>query len=262
MFQPKIIFFDIDNTLARLGQIPEHHCSLLKQLKDKGIMLAIATGRSINMLPKDVETLFAQGMFDALVSNNGQYNLLNEQVISDYPLDKALNQAVVDLCNKHQLVYQQCGLNQIALSQLTPHYDRVSLMHAETFIIDPDFHHQNPVYQLSVFLPENEESLEFEAELKAIGFNLARWCGDGADVLPADIHKAVGLNDVLKALGLTREQCMAFGDGSNDPEMLAFAGIGVAMGDGDERAKAAADYITGSIEAFGLQSALQHFGVL
>lgn len=262
MFEPKIIFFDIDNTLCRLGQVPDHHRDLLKALKEKGLILAIATGRSINMLPADIEALFREGMFDALVSNNGQYNLLNNQVISNYPLDKALNQAVVDLCNKHQLVYQQSGLTQIALSHLTPHYDRVSLMHAETFIIDPNFHQHSPVYQLSVFLPENEESLEFEAELKEISFNLARWCGDGADILPVGLHKAVGLNDILKALGLTREQCMAFGDGSNDPEMLAFAGIGVAMGDGDERAKAAADYITGSIEDFGLQSALRHFGVI
>ncbi|MDO4435998.1 MAG: HAD family hydrolase [Cardiobacteriaceae bacterium] len=258
----KIIFFDIDNTLCRLGKIPDEHRVLLKQLQQQGIKLAIATGRSINMLPQDIEDLFQEGIFCALISNNGQYNLVHQEVIGNYPLSKALNQQVVDLCMKHQLVYQQAGLRQIALSQHLPHYDRISLMHAETFIIDANFHQENPVYQLSVFLPENQEAIEFENELSALGFNLARWCGDGADVLPKNMHKAVGLADVLKALGISHEQAMAFGDGSNDPEMLAFAGIGVCMGDGDERAKAAADYITGTIEEHGLQSALRHFGVL
>ncbi len=34
----------------------------------------------------------------------------------------------------------------------------------------------------------------------------------------------------MKHYGITREQTMAFGDGGNDTDMLAYAGIGVAMG--------------------------------
>lgn len=258
----KIIFFDIDNTLCRFGKIPEQHRLLLQQLREQGYLLAIATGRSINMLPEDIKALWAAHWFIALCSNNGQYNLLYQKHLSDYPLDKVQNQKAVDLCHKHKLVFQQAGLTQIALSHHTAHYDRITLMHAETFIVDPNFHEHNPVYQLSVFLPEQQEALELERELAEIDLVLTRWCGDGADILPKAMHKAIGIADVLKALDLQAEQCMAFGDGSNDPEMLAFAGIGVCMGDGDARAKASADYITGTIEEHGIQSALQHYGIL
>ena len=40
--------------------------------------------------------------------------------------------------------------------------------------------------------------------------------------------------------GITREQTMAFGDGGNDTDMLAYAGIGVAMGNATAEPKAAA----------------------
>ena len=52
-----------------------------------------------------------------------------------------------------------------------------------------------------------------------------------------------GLQETLNHLGLTRENSIAFGDGGNDTEMLAFAGIGVAMGNAWPDARAAADNI-------------------
>ena len=44
--------------------------------------------------------------------------------------------------------------------------------------------------------------------------------------------------------------------------MLAWAGAGVAMGNGVEEAKAAADYVTTPVGEDGVQNALLHFGVL
>ena len=61
---------------------------------------------------------------------------------------------------------------------------------------------------------------------------------------------------------LTREQCIAFGDGGNDVTMLEYTGIGVAMGNACDAAKAAADYVTDDITADGLAKALAHFGLI
>ena len=44
--------------------------------------------------------------------------------------------------------------------------------------------------------------------------------------------------------------------------MLREAGIGVAMGNGDEQVKAMADYVTGGVEEDGVSQALRHFGLL
>lgn len=89
-----------------------------------------------------------------------------------------------------------------------------------------------------------------------------RWNEDFVDILPAGGGKVEGLSHVLAALGLTREQAIAFGDGGNDVEMLRWAGIGVAMGNACPEAKAAADYITDDVTADGLANGLRHFGLL
>lgn len=44
--------------------------------------------------------------------------------------------------------------------------------------------------------------------------------------------------------------------------MLEYAGIGVAMGNACDAAKAAADYATDDITADGLAKALAHFGLI
>ena len=55
---------------------------------------------------------------------------------------------------------------------------------------------------------------------------------------------------------------MAFGDGENDMEMLRFAGIGVAMGNSSDPVKAAADYVTDTVDNDGIEKALRHFGMI
>ena len=55
---------------------------------------------------------------------------------------------------------------------------------------------------------------------------------------------------------------MAFGDGGNDIEMLRYAGTGVAMGNADDAVKAAADYVTTSVDDDGIMNALKHFGLI
>ena len=44
--------------------------------------------------------------------------------------------------------------------------------------------------------------------------------------------------------------------------MLRFVGIGVAMGNGNDAVKAAADYVTDSVDEDGVANALRHFGLI
>ena len=52
---------------------------------------------------------------------------------------------------------------------------------------------------------------------------------------------------------------MAFGDGGNDISMLRHVGIGVAMGNARDEVKAAADYVTASVDEDGVAKALRKF---
>ncbi|UJF32293.1 Cof-type HAD-IIB family hydrolase [Paenibacillus hexagrammi] len=61
---------------------------------------------------------------------------------------------------------------------------------------------------------------------------------------PLGISKASGLEAVCKLLGITMSQVVAMGDSENDITMLQAAGLGVAMGNAQERVKGIADMTT------------------
>ena len=63
-------------------------------------------------------------------------------------------------------------------------------------------------------------------------------------------------------LGIRREEIMACGDGDNDIVMLKEAGFGVAMANGEEQVKEAADYITLSNEEDGVADVIEKFVLL
>lgn len=69
------------------------------------------------------------------------------------------------------------------------------------------------------------------------------------------INKGVGLLKLASLMGLTARDFVAIGDSANDVEMLEVSGFGIAVGNGDEKIKETADYVTkatfgdGTIEA-------------
>ena len=114
-------------------------------------------------------------------------------------------------------------------------------------------------YQLNAYMPP-EMDAPFAAAVP--GFKAVRWNDVFADVIPADGGKTEGMARMLARFGLTRDECIAFGDGGNDIEMLKAAGIGVAMGNAAPAVQAAADYVTAGVDEDGIWKAAQHFCLL
>jgi HAD superfamily hydrolase (TIGR01484 family) len=77
--------------------------------------------------------------------------------------------------------------------------------------------------------------------------------------LPPGLNKAVGLGWLAEHLGVPRAAVLAVGDNDNDAPMLAWAGLGVAMGQASPEARAAADWIAPTVEADGAAVALEKF---
>jgi Cof subfamily protein (haloacid dehalogenase superfamily) len=65
-------------------------------------------------------------------------------------------------------------------------------------------------------------------------------------------NKGVALELTAQRLGIPREQVIAFGDGNNDLPMIAWAGLGVAMGTARPAVRAAADRLAPPYDADGL----------
>src|SRR5699024_4905468 len=70
-------------------------------------------------------------------------------------------------------------------------------------------------------------------------------------------HKATGMQKILEHFKLDQSQSVAFGDSLNDIEMMEFANIGVAMGNGRDELKAVADYVTANVTEDGIYKGLK-----
>jgi hypothetical protein len=76
------------------------------------------------------------------------------------------------------------------------------------------------------------------------------------------VNKGVGLMKVAELLKISLNEFVAFGDSENDVEMFKAAGIGVAVGNADKKAKVAADYVAKDHHGLGVIEGLKHLGLL
>ena len=79
------------------------------------------------------------------------------------------------------------------------------------------------------------------------------------EVYNSKYNKSTAIEEVIKILGLTWNNCMAFGDADNDIDMIQKARIGIALANGSDNIKAEADYVTDDINNDGVAKAIEYF---
>lgn len=71
--------------------------------------------------------------------------------------------------------------------------------------------------------------------------------------------KTRGIQLIQEYCGISQENTIAIGDSDADMDMVRYAGIGIAMGNGTPKLKACADHITKPLEQSGAAFAINHF---
>jgi Cof subfamily protein (haloacid dehalogenase superfamily) len=76
---------------------------------------------------------------------------------------------------------------------------------------------------------------------------------------PLGVSKGDALRRLAVHLDVSQAEVMAVGDQDNDASMIAWAGVGVAMGNGSQAAKSAADWIAPPLSEDGAAVAIERF---
>ncbi len=79
------------------------------------------------------------------------------------------------------------------------------------------------------------------------------------ELMPLGVSKGSMLPLLLDKLGVTREELVAFGDNYNDMTMIGYAGLGVAMANGEAEVKKIANYVCESNDDDGIAETLHKF---
>ena len=261
----KAIFFDVDGTLLshETHRVPDSTVRALEALRDKGILTFLATGRHISMLRAllPMEDL----RFEGFVSLNGQYCCNDQGVIYHCPMPREDVAALLDCLKENPHPCILIEEDQMYINFHNAYVERVqAAIRADLPALgDLNRGYTEPIYQALLYI--SEEDLVRLPPLPGIRFSRWRLGGpdlSGADLYPASGGKAVGIAKVLEHYGIDKKDTMAFGDGENDVDMFAAVGTAVAMGNGCEEAKIAADYVTDEVDEDGIWNALKHFGIL
>ena len=244
----KIIFFDIDGTLIDMQRkcISPRMLQTLIRLKENGIRICIATGRTPVSLPH-----FEGVEFDAFLTFNGSYCFTPGCDIFSNPIPqedvrKILRNAAalgrpVSLATKTRLAAN--GKDDDLVE-----YYRFAKLEVE---VAEDFDRVagEDIYQIMLGCREPEYAALMQGVDHA---RITAWWDRAVDIIPTTSGKGAGIAKILEYFQLDRSQALAFGDGNNDIEMLQAVGTGVAMENASAQLKAVADEICGHVADDGI----------
>ena len=256
------LFFDIDGTL-----IDSYHgrremarpvLAELKRVQALGHKLFLSSGRPRNLLTPEV---LAPG-FDGLVLINGGYVEMGGTSVHEERME-------LDLARQTVAFLEEIGAEYlIVTAQAT--YTKRSNHGLRDFFWDGHGDIFEYDYDLDAVLPQaiKMEALIDRADrprvtalaLERLGEAIS--CdghgGEGTfELYPTAISKARGISVVLDKLGIDVAHSFAFGDGTNDLEMIQYCGCGVAMGNAEQEVKDAADIICPPVWDDGLVEVLR-----
>ena len=255
----KIIFFDIDDTLrnSKTGFVPSTIPTAFKQLRDKGILTGIATGRGIFGVVPEIKALKP----DFFVTLNGAYiEDKKGNVIYSNKIAKDKVEEYITWTKEVGIDYGLVGSHAAKLSRRTEMISQAIDPIYPDLEVDPDFYQTEDIYQMWTFEEQGDDLVL--PDTLASTLRMVRWHEHSSDVVPISGSKAAGVAKVVDQLGLKPENVMVFGDGLNDLELFDYAGISVAMGVSHEKIKEKADYITKTLEEDGIFDALEGFGMV
>ncbi len=255
----KIIFFDIDDTLrnSKTGFIPSTIPTVFQQLREKGILTGIATGRGIFGVVPEIQELKP----DFFVTLNGAYiEDKKGHVIYSNKIAKDKVEEYIAWTKEVGIDYGLVGSHAAKLSRRTEMISQAIDPIYPNLEVDPDFYRKEDIYQMWTFEDQGDDLTLPESLASTL--RMVRWHEYSSDVVPISGSKAAGVVKVVDQLGLKPENVMVFGDGLNDFELFDYAGISVAMGISHDKIKEKADYITKTLEEDGIFDALEGFGMV
>ena len=114
--------------------------------------------------------------------------------------------------------------------------------------------------KITVYIKDDEKRSELWNELKSRKeFYVASSMPVSMEFTAQGVNKGTALDGMCKVLGITDENCMAFGDAGNDCEMLEFAKYSFAMANATQKCKKSAKYDTLSNAEDGVAHGINRF---
>lgn len=245
----KAVITDLDRTLLRTDKtVSEYTCSILKQCRDRGMLLMTATARP----ERAVLSYHEQIRFDAMTTLNGARIILPngtiENGISRFSVESILQKVV--------------SIPGVVLSLETAEgiFSNVSIPEWNAMVYEdfPALPTESTIYK--ILLSSREKDIQPEVE-KSLAPDTYMTVAEGTliQIMSAAASKWNGVRAMLEASGVRPDEAVYFGDDNDDMESIQNCGKGIAVSNAIDRVLEAADDVTESNDRDGVARYLEGF---
>jgi Cof subfamily protein (haloacid dehalogenase superfamily) len=237
----KAVVLDLDGTLLNSQhQISDRNKKVILELKNRGVKIFLATGRTYTSLYPYKQEL---DLDTPVICYNGAkiVDSKTDKTYFEFPIHGDDVKELIKISREkgiHLNLYQdEIWYIEKSDNEETKTYIEISGLD----YTEKDFDtFEDYRMTKSLFIAEHERLLEIEGLLNKklngsvhVTFSKPFFL----EILNGDVNKGTALEKVLETEGIPKENVVAFGDGLNDYEMLDTVGIGVAMGNSLDRLK-------------------------
>ncbi len=271
--ESKVVFLDVDGTMVNSeGKIPESAKYAVKKAQANGHRMVVCTGRSRFQIYDELLGLGFSGIVGgagAFVVDEGReiYHAFIDEEHRKWSYDylegngflfcyQADDGIVLNKrsCDGMLEVYREKGMSEERLNRL------IGRMHLTE---EPWKNEKNEkiIYYGAPF-PVEQVHIDMEPYFDAVAISLDGMDDYAGEIGINGINKATGMERYLRHVGISRENSIAVGDGPNDLQMMEYAGISVAMGNGRYEVKELADMVTDHIDEDGILKAFERLSLI
>lgn len=260
----RLLALDLDGTIVDGSlQISPRVRRALRAAMDSGVHVTLASGR-----PFDGTRLFADelGIREPLICHQGALvrDAGSGEVYLRRALARHLGHEFVDIVRQHGWDLVVTLDDEQYVERLTPAL-RVLLDLSPTpskaqLVADLKALPQDPLRLLIVVdAAEAGAVANLLRERFAGRLLIVRSFAQFVEATDLAASKGQALAFLAQKLGVSQAQTVAIGDHDNDADMVAWAGLGIAMGNASAAVKAAANHVTATIAEDGAALAIEQF---
>lgn len=268
----KLIALDLDGTLLNSQKrLSERNENALRECIRRGIEIVPCTGRIWKGIPDFIREF--PGVRYAITVNGAAIVDIQKKAEIDqrkFNTEQALE--ILEMAKSFDTMYDAYIEGQgYGEKRFMDHMDRYGIspmmqkMVLDTRIVVPDVIEKvrsdhGPVEKINYFFGNLEERARArEALMKRDDVIISSSFKLNLEINAVGATKGEGILRLAAHLGIEPEATMGFGDGENDLSMMQKAGLGVAMANGEEVVKQAADYVTAHNDEDGVALAIEKF---
>lgn len=272
----KLICIDMDGTLLNSKhEVSDENKKAIKKAHDRGVNIALCTGRMFLSAKYYADLI---GINTPIIASNGAFikNGYNDKAIYENPLPKDIAIEIYKIAKKYGLTIQFNSWNVLFMETPASEEHAYVVMNRDLpeekrvkFIINEKLDEAIQNYEGNILKAgviekaANKDKLwTAKEEIKDIFRDKLHVVSSGDnnfEITVGSVSKGNAAAYLANMLNIPQEEVMCIGDSENDLSMIKYAGIGVAMGNGLDIVKEAADFITDTNDNSGVSKAIERF---